>query len=103
MGRTKRRRAGAVAKARDKRREARARQTLRAQERAASRQVSPRADRARRTIGWVLVGLGVAVGVSHWLTHLGAWDFASQGIEDLVAGYPMAAVLGIGGAIVLSR
>jgi hypothetical protein len=51
----------------------------------------------------VLVGLGVVVGVSHWLTHLGAWDFASQGIEHLVAGYPMAALLGIGGAVVLSR
>ncbi|MGH2635130.1 MAG: hypothetical protein ACRDHU_03170 [Actinomycetota bacterium] len=51
----------------------------------------------------MLVGLAIVVGVSHWLTHLGAWDFASQGIEDLVAGYPMAALLGIGGAIVLSR
>jgi len=51
----------------------------------------------------LLVGLGVVVGVSHWLTHLAAWDFASQGIEDLVAGYPMALLLGIGGAVVLSR
>lgn len=73
------------------------------QERAASRRPSPRAQRARRTIGWVLVGLGVVLAVSHWLTHIGAWDFASQGIEDLVAGYPMAALLAIGGAIVLSR
>jgi di/tricarboxylate transporter len=103
MARAKKRRAAVVAKTRDKRREARARQTQRAQERAASRRLSPRADRARRTIGWVLVGLGVVVGVSHWLTHLGAWDFASQGIEDLVAGYPMAVLLGIGGAVVLSR
>ena len=103
MGRAKRRRAAAVAKTRDKRREARARQTQRDQERAASRRLSPRGQRARRTIGWVLVGLGAVIGVSHWLTHIGAWDFASQGIEDLVAGYPMAALLAIGGAIVLSR
>jgi hypothetical protein len=103
MGSAKGRRATAVAKTRDKRREARVRQTQRAQERAASRQVSPRAARARRTIGWVLVGPGVLVGASHWLTHLGAWDFASQGIEDLVAGYPMAVLLGISGAVVLSR
>ena len=103
MGRAKRRRAAVVAKTRDKRRDTRARQTQRAQERAASRRSSPRADRARRTIGWGLVGLGVVVGVSHWLTHLGAWDFASQGIEDLVAGYPMAALLGIGGVAMLSR
>lgn len=102
MGRAKRRRATAVTKTRDKRREARARQTQRDQERA-SRQLSPREQRARRTIGWVLVGLGVVIGVSHWLTHIGAWDFASQGIEDLIAGYPMAALLAIGGAIVLSR
>lgn len=61
------------------------------------------AYRVRRTLGWALVGLAIVVGVSHWLTHLGAWDFASQGIEDLVTGYPMAALLGIGGAIVLSR
>jgi hypothetical protein len=103
MGRARRRRAATVAKTRNKRREARGRETQRAQERAAGRRVSPRAYRARRTIGWVLVGLGVMVGVSHWLTHIGAWDFASQGIEDLVAGYPMAALLAIGGAIVLSR
>ena len=103
MRRAKRRRGAAVVKTRDKRREARTRQTQRAQERAASRQVSPKAARARRTIGWVLAGLGVVVGVSHWLTHLGVWDFASQGIEDLVAGYPMAALLAIGGAVVLSR
>ena len=103
MGRAKRRRAAAVAKTRDKRREARARETQQAQDRAAARKMSPRAYRARRTIGWVLVGLGVVVGVSHWFTHVGAWDFAAQGIEDLVAGYPMAALLAIGGAIVLSR
>jgi hypothetical protein len=103
MASSKSRRAAAAAKTRDKRREARARQTQGAQERAASRQVSPRAARVRRTIGWVLVGLGIVVGMSHWLTHIGAWDFASQGVEDLVAGYPMAALLAIGGAIVLSQ
>ena len=58
MGRAKRRRAAAVAKTRDKRREARARETQKAQDAAAARKMSPRAYRARRTIGWVLVGSG---------------------------------------------
>jgi hypothetical protein len=103
MGKARRRRAAVVAKARNKRREVRIRETQRQQAQAATRQLSPRAYRARRTLGWTLVGLGIVVGVSHWLTHIGVWDFASQGIEDLVAGYPMAALLAIGGAIVLSR
>lgn len=103
MGSSKRRRTAAVAKARDKRRQARARQTQAAQQRAEARRLSPGAYRARRTIGWTLVVLGVVMGVLHWLTHIGLWDFASQGVEDLVAGYPMAALLVIGGAVVLSR
>lgn len=103
MGRAKRRRGAAGAKARDKRREARTRKTQAAQRSAKMRQISPRAYRVRRAFGWSLVGLAIVVGVSHWLTHLGVWDFAQQGIEDLVAGYPMAALLGIGGVVVLSR
>ena len=60
--------------------------------------------RRRRAAGWVLVSLAVLVGVSHWLTHLGVWGgFARQGVMDLVAGYPMALLLGIGGAITLSK
>jgi len=47
--------------------------------------------------------LAVVVGVSHLLTHLGVWGFAKQGVMDLVAGYPMAMVLGVTGAIVLSK
>jgi hypothetical protein len=49
------------------------------------------------------VGLGIAIGVSHWLSHIGFWGFASQGVMDLVAGYPMAGLLAIAGAIVLGR
>ena len=58
--------------------------------------------RLRRIVGWSLVVIGVGVAASHWLTHQ-VWDFASQGIEDLLAGYPMGAALGLGGAIVLSK
>lgn len=81
-----------------------ARVTQSAQHRAEERRkISYRRYRLRRIIGWSLVVLGVAVGASHWLTHLQVWDFASQGIEDLFAGYPMGAALGVGGAILLSK
>ena len=83
---------------------ARARETQATQQKARERkQITLRAYRFRRALGWSLVGLGVTVAVSHWLTHIQLWGFASQGIMDLVAGYPMAALLGISGAVVLSR
>jgi fatty acid desaturase len=103
MAGTNRRRAG-PSRLRNKRRETQARETRAAQERASQRkQISLRAYQLRRALGWGLVGLGVLVGVSHWLSHIGLWGFASQGLMDLVAGYPMAALLGVAGAIVLGR
>jgi hypothetical protein len=59
--------------------------------------------RLRRSGGWGLVTVGIIVGVGHWLTHIGAWSFASQGVMDLFAGYPLAALLVVAGSIVLSR
>ena len=89
---------------RNMRREAQARETQAAQQRAHDRkQITLRAYRFRRVTGWGLVALGIVVGVSHWLSHIGLWGFASQGVMDLAAGYPMAVLLGIAGAIVLSR
>ncbi len=89
---------------RGKSRRAQARATQGAQHRAEERRkISYRRYRFRRIVGWSLVVLGVGVVSSHWLTHLQVWDFASQGIEDLLAGYPMGAALGVGGAIVLSK
>ncbi|MEX0985593.1 MAG: hypothetical protein WD096_11190 [Actinomycetota bacterium] len=67
------------------------------------KRISFRRYRLQRAAGFSLVGLAVVIGVSHWLTHIGAWGFASQGVMDLVAGYPMAFALGIAGTIVLSR
>jgi hypothetical protein len=43
------------------------------------------------------------MGVAHWLTHIQVWDFADQGVEDVLAGYPMAGALGIAGAVILSK
>lgn len=102
MASTRRRRAGA-SRSRAKRRDAQARETQAAQQKAARRKISLRAYRLRRGLGWSLVTLGIVVGVSHMLTHIQLWGFASQGIMDLVAGYPMAGLLGISGAIVLTR
>jgi hypothetical protein len=69
----------------------------------AEKKLSPRRYALRRALGWSLVGLAVVMGVVHLMTHLDVWDFAQQGVEDLLFGYPMAAALGIAGAVVLSR
>jgi hypothetical protein len=89
---------------RGKSRRVHARETQGAQRRAEERRkVSYRAHALRRVAGWSLVGLGVMVGASHWLAHIQVWRFASQGVMDVVAGYPMAVALGMVGAIVLSK
>lgn len=104
MSGSRRHRAATLAKSRDKRREARAKETQAAQRHAAKKhEVSLRAYRLRRTIGWSLVVLAVLLGVSHWLEHLQVFSIASPGVQDLFFGYPMAGFLGIAGAIVLSR
>jgi hypothetical protein len=59
--------------------------------------------RLRRSGGWGLVTGGIVVGIAHWLTHIGAWSFASRGAMDLLAGYPLAVLLIILGSVVLSR
>ena len=47
---------------------------------------------------------GVVVGIVHWLTHLEAFGPEQPPLWlDLVAGYPMAAVLLIAGGIVAGK
>ena len=57
---------------------------------------------ARRVVvsrlGMVLVGLGVLVGLTHMLRHLA---YSPQGVEDITAGYPAAAVLVVLGLVLL--
>jgi hypothetical protein len=67
------------------------------------RQLTLRQYQMRRFGGWSVIGVGVVVGVSHWLAHLGLWRFASDGVMDLTAGYPTAALLVVVGSIVLSK
>lgn len=49
--------------------------------------------RRRRWLAGSLFGLGALVGVTHWLEHLGAFTVYRSGVDDLIAGYPMAALL----------
>lgn len=57
-----------------------------------------RRDRRRRVLGWLLVGVG-SVMVVDLLTHLGRWQII--GLQDLLLGYPMAAVLVLAGFMVV--
>ena len=90
-------------KRRDKAREARARSTQAAQEKADEKKLSPRAYARRRFLGWSLIALGSVVLVQHLIEHMGFFTLISRGLDDLVAGYPLAGVLGVAGVIILSR
>lgn len=79
-----------------------ARATQLAQQQAETKKLTPRQYARRRAIGWVLVGIAVVVGASHWMAHLGML-YKESALMDLTVGYPMAAALGIGGAIILSK
>ncbi len=98
-----RRRTTTGARRRDKAAEARARRTQTAQRAAESRKLTLAAYRRRRIVGWTLVGLGVVVFTQHLIAHLGFFDLISPGWDDLVAGYPMAGLLGVAGAVVLTK
>lgn len=86
------------AKARDQK----ARETQIAQREAEAKKITPEQYMRRRAAGWALVAVGVVIGVTHWLAHLGVL-YEATAMSDLLVGYPMAAAFGIGGAIVLSK
>lgn len=88
---------------RDKGAEARARETQAAQRAAESKKLTLAAYRRRRAIGWTLVGLGVIVFAQHLIAHMGVFNLISPGWDDLLVGYPMAGLLGVAGAIVLTK
>ena len=87
---------------RDKTRERRARATQASQRNAAATRVSRSKLRRRRALAWTLIAFGTGIALQHLIHHLGAFTLISNGWDDLVAGYPLAALLGIIGAILLS-
>ncbi|GAB2917587.1 hypothetical protein GCM10027047_14130 [Rhodococcus aerolatus] len=51
----------------------------------------------------MLVAVGLAVGVLHVVTHLGAFSVLSPpGLQDLVMGYPAAGVIVVAGVLLLT-
>jgi hypothetical protein len=82
--------------------EKRAAETQAAQQRAEKRMLTPAQYMRRRSFGWSLVALGVLIGVTHWLAHLGVL-YEDTGLWDLTIGYPTAALVGVLGAVVLSK
>jgi hypothetical protein len=89
-------------KKRKKSRERRARETQIAQRSAEKKRITPELYMRRRALGWGLVALAVVVAITHWLAHVGVL-YEDNGLWDLTIGFPMAGLLGIGGAIVLGR
>lgn len=58
----------------------------------------------RRIVGWTLAVVAVVVGVVHWTAHVGYRPIPlSMSAQDLLLGYPAAAVLGITAAMVLGQ
>jgi hypothetical protein len=90
-------------KKRAKAQQARARAAQAAQREADKHKLTPAQYSRRRGLGWVLVGLGVVVFVQHLVSHAGFFTLVSPGVDDLIAGYPLAGLLALAGAIVLSR
>ena len=91
------------AKQRAKVRAARARETQSAQQEAEKRKLTPAQYARGRAVGWVLVGLGVAIFFQHLISHAGFFTLVSPGVDDIIAGYPLAGLLGLTGVVVLSR
>jgi len=90
-------------KERAKARAARARAAQAAQSEADKRKLTPAQYSRKRVLGWVLVGLGVVVFVQHLVSHAGFFTLVSPGVDDLIAGYPLAGLLALAGALILSR
>ena len=54
-----------------------------------------RRERFRRLLGWLLVAIGSVMALVHMYTHLARLRII--GYQDLLLGYPMAAILALAG------
>lgn len=58
----------------------------------------------RRIVGWLVAVIAVLVAAVHWIAHLGYPVLpAPMGWQDLLVGYPTAALLGVVAAIILGQ
>jgi hypothetical protein len=89
-------------KQRNRAAERRAKETQAAQAEAEKKKITPEQYMRRRAFGWALVSLAIVVAVTHWFAHVGML-YDDKPIWDLTIGWPMAGLLGIWGAIVLSK
>lgn len=78
----------------------RAEQTQKAQAEAADRRRRYLRWRHRKIAAGTLFALAVIVAGTHMLEHLGAFQVMTPGLQDLLIGYPTAAVLAVVAAIV---
>lgn len=59
---------------------------------------------AWRITGFSLVGIGLAMAASHIIAHLGHLRFLpTSGTQDLLIGFPMAALLVLAGVVLAGR
>ena len=68
-----------------------------------SRKLTPAQYQRRRSLGWALILLGVVVFGQHLFSHMGFFTVITSGWDDLLIGYPTAALLVFGGAVLLSK
>lgn len=57
----------------------------------------------RRWAGWVLLGLSVVMIVVHFLAHVGTIKLFSLSLQDVLIGYPTAAVLVLVAVLLLGQ
>lgn len=76
-----------------------ARETQKAQAEAAARREFQQSQK-RHAIAYSLFAIAGVMAVSHFFEHAGAFQLLSPGLQDLLLGWPMAALIGLAGAII---
>lgn len=58
-------------------------------------------SRLHMYVGWALVALAATMTVTHLAEHAGAIQIMARNLEDLLIGFPMAAIVGMAGFVAL--
>lgn len=56
-----------------------------------------------KAAGWALMAVGVIMALAHMVEHLGRLQLMSEGLQDLLIGYPMAGLLFVAGLVMIGR